>query len=236
MIPSEQGRFATTQWSVVLRAREPSGQGREALSQLYASYWPAVYAYLRRKGRQPTDACDICQEFFVHLVEKGLLERLDRSRGRFRSYLLATLEHFLANRWRIETAAKRGGARPLLSLDVRDGERCWQLASADEASPQAVFDRAWAHEVLARAIQELRRELGHSDQRFEVLMRYLRPVGPRPSYAELAVELELDVTQVARTLHKTRQRLQRQIRKVLSETVTGPDQLDDELRDLFDAC
>lgn len=231
-------RFSTTRWSVVLRARDGlAGDGpAAALQELYASYWPAVYAYLRRKGRPASDAGDLCQDFFIHLLESELLARVE-PRGRFRSFLLTTLEHYLANRWRMARAQKRGGGRAPLPLELADGERTWQRVARGQEQPGEVFDRVWALEVLGRALESLRGDLaaqGHSAG-YELLVSYLTATGSRPSYAELADRLECSVTQVARLLHTSRRRLQSHVRSVLAETVTAPEQLDEELRDLFRA-
>src|SRR5262245_23008400 len=152
--------FATTRWTVVLRAGERAGpEAREALASLCEAYWYPLYAFLRRRGHAPEDAADLTQGFFARLLEKNALAAVRRGRGRFRSYLLAALENHLQNRRRGERAKKRGGGRTPLSLDRADAEERYRLEPAHEMTPERVYKRRWALTLLERALDLLRAEM-----------------------------------------------------------------------------
>src|SRR5438128_11821781 len=139
---SEPGRFATTHWSVVLAARDPAApQAAKALEDLCRIYWHPLYAFVRRRGFAVDEAQDLTQGFFLRLLEKDYLRVVDRSKGRFRSFLRAALEHFLSNELDRAAAHKRGGDRHRLSLDFRDAEGRYQIEPADGHTPEALFER-----------------------------------------------------------------------------------------------
>ena len=145
------GRFQTTHWSLVLAARDratPEAEG--ALADLCAAYWYPLYAFVRRKGHDPEHAADLTQEFFARLLEKDYLRSVDRSKGRFRSFLLAACTHFLANERDRATARKRGGGRPPVSIDVRDAEGRYLAEPAHGLTAERLFERRWALTLLER--------------------------------------------------------------------------------------
>jgi RNA polymerase sigma factor (sigma-70 family) len=220
--------FATTLWSTIVLARDGDADARKAaLDRLCARYWTPLYAYLLRKGLSRDDAQDAVQGFFAYFLEKELLQKVERGRGKFRRYLLAVLEHWLANERRVATAQKRGGfdfpsAHRTLSVDP--------AAPADEA-----FRRTWAMEVLRDAMGRLKREyheLGRS-RRFEAVASHLAAGADRPPTEEIARRLGITNDDVYRIVHEARRRLQEHIRAVLRDTVETDAEVDEELADLF---
>src|SRR5882762_5557579 len=166
MPPSEQPSvvhtaqlFATTHWSVVLQAGgKDSPQATEALEALCRSYWYPLYAYVRRNGHTPHDAQDLTQEFFARLLERKYLQLADRNQGRFRTFLLTSLKHFLINDWKKENRDKRGGGQKIVSLDEETAESRFATEPAIAQPPDSLYDRGWAAILLERALAALRAE------------------------------------------------------------------------------
>jgi RNA polymerase sigma factor (sigma-70 family) len=233
--PTGAGRFQTTRWSVVLGARGPgTPEAREALTELYRTYWYPLYAHARRGGVDTENARDLTQEFFVRLLEKGDLATADPTRGRFRSFLLTAFRHFLCNRRDRERAARRGGGRLVLSLDFAAGESRYGLEPSHESTPERIFDRQWALTLLARSLGRLRDEYRRAGK--GELFDHLRPAlaGDRATpYAELAIRLGMTEGAVKVAVHRLRGRCREVVREEVSETVATPGEVDQELRDLF---
>jgi len=222
--------FQPTLWSVVLRAQDPADPHRStAVNRLCATYWPPVYVYLRRKGLAEHEAEDATQGYFAHFLSKNLLDRVDRTRGRFKNYLLATLEHFLSNEWRVAHAQKRGDTP--LSLDRARGETHVGIDPADPETPEVAFKRSWALTVLQNAFDALKAELGPN---FDAVRGHLSAAGDRASYDDLAVRLGISVGDVTNLLHRAKRRLRELIRGALRETVENEPDVDDEVRELFE--
>jgi RNA polymerase sigma factor (sigma-70 family) len=218
--------FNTTLWSTVLQARDAVGADRRAaLDRLCARYWTPLYAYLLRRGLARENAQDAVQGFFAYFLEKELIEKVDKERGKFRRYLLAVLEKWIANERRTASAAKR-------AFDFQRADRA--LAFDPAAPPDDVFRRAWATEVLREAMSRLKREyaeLGRS-RRFEAFAAHAA-AGARPSVEELAAKLGVTPADVSRIVYEARRRLQELIRSVLRDTVDSEAEVDEEVRDLF---
>src|SRR5439155_18998024 len=171
-----QAQFTTTHWSVVLAAGDSAVPGaREALDKLCLAYWFPLYAFVRRLGRSPADAQDLTQGFFAYLLEHHLVARADPQAGRFRSFLLASLKHFLAHEHERATALKRGGGQPVLSLDQFDPEERYALEPSDAATPDAIFDQRWALLQVEHALSRLRAEYSASGRGplFDLLKDYV---------------------------------------------------------------
>jgi DNA-directed RNA polymerase specialized sigma24 family protein len=229
------GRFATTHWSVVLAASASSSESATALEELCRTYWYPLYAYVRRCGHSAHDAQDSTQAFFVDLFQKNYLRAADRERGRFRSFLLTALRHFLAHEWEKARAAKRGGGQVLLPLDEATAESCYQGELANSESPEILFDRAWALRVFEQALKALRQEFadrGKLDQ-FEQLKSYLTEEPGPGAYANLGAELQLSPNAVAVTVHRLRQRYGELVREAVAHTVAQPSLVEEELRYLI---
>jgi RNA polymerase sigma-70 factor (ECF subfamily) len=229
--------FRTTRWSLVLAAGRPrDAEAGEALSELCHGYWPPLYAYARRALPTIEDAQDATQAFFVHLLERNLPAAARRERGRFRSFLLAAFQHFLANRRTLARAAKRGGGRVPLSLDFAAAERTAPQPIAADLPPDRAYDRAWALALLERVLARLRAEhdsAGRSAQ-FDALKGFLT-AGDDGSVAAAAEALEQPEATVRVAVHRLRKRYRALLRAEISETVAGPEEVDDEIRWLFAA-
>jgi RNA polymerase sigma-70 factor (ECF subfamily) len=236
--PFVAGQFNTTHWSVVLLAGQTQvPQAEAALESLCRSYWYPLYAYIRRQGHSPQDAQDLTQEFFARLLEKKYLKLAARERGRFRSFLLKSLNHFLVNDWVRGQAQKRGGGQTLLSLDEEAAERKYQQEPASALPPESLYDRRWAVTLLERAVERLGEDYlaaGKGDL-FARLKGWLTSEGSVQSYRELAGPLGLSVGAVKVAVHRLRQRFRDTVRAEIAQTVATPEEVDEELRCLM-AC
>lgn len=233
------GYFLTTHWSLVLRAGQTdSPQATEALENLCRAYWYPLYAYVRRQGHPPHDAEDLTQGFFARLLEKEYLRNADQSRGRFRTFLLSSLKHFLINEWRKSNRIKKGGGQLPLSLDetaTAEGRFIAEPASAQP--PEAQYDRGWAIEVLHRVLGRLQVEHVEAGKgrMFDQLSVFLTGDGDTASYSEIAQRLEMTEANVKVTIHRLRVRYRELMRKEVAMTVDQPDQIDAEIRLLVSA-
>lgn len=225
--------FATTHWSVVLAAkRGDSSAAATALERLCRAYWPPLYAYIRREGHDPTEAQDLTQEFFAQLLEKGFLDHLHHRRGKFRSFLLTFLKHFLSEQRRKARALKRGGGHVFISLDTTSEANGFLLEPVDALTPDRVFERRWAQTVLQNALNRLRQECAGRGQAalFDQLQDYQpREPGAR-SYAQLAADLGMTEAAVKSSGQRMRQRHRELLREEIAHTVTRPEEVDEEIR------
>ena len=229
-------RFRTTNWSLVLAAgRDSTPDGREALSNLCESYWHPLYAYIRRQGCDVDEASDLTQSYFVQLLEKDYLNQVEPKAGRFRSFLLTTLKHFLANEWNKAHASKRGGNQTLISLDTGTAEKRYRIEPADELTPEKLFERRWTLTVLERVLDRLSAEFskaGKSEQ-FEQLSPYLTGDGPQIPYKKVADRLGVDEGSVKVGVHRLRRRFGKMLQEEVAHTVSSDDQIDREIRHLL---
>lgn len=228
----------TTHWSVIRDA----GHGTQttaarALEELCRAYWYPLYAYVRRRGHSETDACDLTQEFFCRLLQGDWLRDLQPERGRFRCFLLAAMNHFLANERRRGQAIKRGGGCPLFSLDEQDAEGRYLLEPAHEQSPERLLDYRWALILLERTLERLRVEYADSGRAalFSAIEGKLTADPERLSYAGIAQELGGTESAIKKSAQRLRERFRELLRSEIAQTVTRPEEVDDELRDLFAA-
>lgn len=229
--------FATTRWSLVAAAQDPAApESRQALADLCAAYWYPVYAYVRRRGHDHHRAQDLTQAFFARLLEKNDLADADRTRGRFRSFLLTACQHFLANQHDHAKAKKRGGGRSHVALDFGGADDRYAREPAHDDTPERLFDRRWALDLLDRALAELRTEYEESGRGklFEALKGTLTG-GADAAYAELARSLDMTEGAVKLAVHRLRQRYRDRLRAAIAETVEKPEDVDEEVRDLFAA-
>jgi RNA polymerase sigma factor (sigma-70 family) len=225
--------FPTTLWAIVLRAgRDESGQARAALAQLCQAYWYPLYSFVRRRGYSLHDAEDLTQAFFGQLLEKGGLERVDPERGRFRTFLLASLKNFLANDWDRTHARKRGGGQKIVSLDEKSAEARYQLEPSYDMTPERHFERQWAMTLLDQVLSALRDEY-HAEGKgdlFEELKVAL--IGHPGTYAGMAARLRRSEGAIKVAVHRLRHRYRDLIRARIAETV-GEGEVEDELRHLL---
>src|SRR5579864_5187418 len=191
-VPALGAQFTTTHWSVVLAARHGlNDASAAALEVLCKTYWNPLYSYVRRRGYEPHDAQDLTQAFFARLLSKEYLRTVDPSKGKFRSFLLAALQHFLANEWRDNHAKKRGGGAEFISLNDTAAEHHYAHLSGANLSPERLFERQWATTVLEQVLAKLRDEFARSEKLklFEEVKIFLTGDKRTVSYAELAVKL-----------------------------------------------
>jgi len=230
--------FATTHWSVVLTAgRRDTTRARDALESLCRVYWLPIYAFVRRQGHTTHDAQDLTQAFFARLLEKNSFADADRNRGRFRTFLLAALKHFLANEWDKAHAKKRGGWRVVIPLDASSAETAGGLEPADNSTPEKIFERRWALAVLTQVLRRLRAE--HVRDGKEALFEQLKPTLTEAShdvrYAEIAARLGTSEGAVKTAVHRLRRRYRELLRSEIAGTVGDPGEIEDEIRNLFAA-
>jgi RNA polymerase sigma-70 factor (ECF subfamily) len=230
--------FRTTHWSVVLLAgAQTSPRSEEALERLCRTYWYPLYAYVRRRGYDAHTAQDLTQGFFERVIERNYFGDADARRGRFRTFLLASLNHFLANEWDKSQRQKRGGGRAFLSLDDQEAEERYRLEPADTTTPEYAYDRRWAETVLDVVFGKLRREIDGEGKtgRFDTLKGFLTAGGEQTSYADAAARLGVSETGVRSAVSRLRQRFRELIRAEIADTVNAPSEVDEEIRHLFAA-
>lgn len=231
-------QFVTTHWSLVGAARLGEGSEtrvREALEMLCRAYWYPLYAFVRGRGYSAADAQDLTQAFFARIIETGGFASADRERGRFRSYLLGAMKHFLANEWHRVRTQKRGGKVRFIEFDALDPEARYAGASEQADDPELLFDREWALQIVAGALQTLRDEMtkaGKGDQ-FDVLKGSLTGEEELPR-EEIAERLNMSAGAVKVAVHRLRQRYRKLIRDAVAETVSNEADLDDEMRYLIE--
>lgn len=230
-------QFRTTHWSVVIEAGSNTEAGRSALETLCRHYWYPLYAFVRRRGHDPAEAEDLTQGFFARLLASDGLAGLSQERGRFRTFLLAALKHFLANEWDRANRLKRGGGRTILSLDELDPEARLAVEPASTASDEVQFDRQWARTLTAEVMERLRSEAEQDGtlERFAALKVFLASEPSGESYGALAVRLGLSVAAVKSAIHRLRRRYGQLLRQHVANTVRAPAEVEDEIRHLFAA-
>ena len=233
---SRQPAFVTTHWSVVLMAaNSDTTRAQSALEKLCRTYWYPLYAYARRRGHSPADAQDLTQEFFARLLQRHWLGRADQQRGRFRSFLLSAMNHFLSDEWDKARAQKRGGGLTPLPLQFDAAETRYIHEPADNVTPEHSYERRWALTLLDEVLRRLRSEY-EQDGKTE-LFAALHPclVGDRSSqpYAELAVKLGVNEGTVKSAVHRMRQRYRQLLHDEIAQTVAEPGEVTEELHHLF---
>ena len=228
--------FATTHWSVVLTAGRPdTARAQAALEKLCGTYWYPLYAYARRRGQPAADAQDLTQAFFARLLERNWVGDADRTRGRFRTFLLTAMSRFLADEWDKVRAQKRGGGHALIPLQLDTAETRYGLEPADDRTPEQAYERRWALTLLDTVLQRLKAEY-EQEGRGELFAR-LNPclAGGREGqpYAQLAAALNLSEGAVKVAVHRLRKRYRQLLRLEITHTMTETEEVDEELRHLF---
>jgi RNA polymerase sigma-70 factor (ECF subfamily) len=234
--PAGAARFATTHWTVVCSAgAHDSLHARAALEKLCATYWYPVYAFVRRQGHSSHDAQDLTQEFFARLLENNTFAVADRRRGRFRSFLLASLKNFLVKEWQRANAQKRGGGEVFVPLETGEAERRYALEPADTLTAETIFERRWALTLLEQVLSTLRNEhiaSGKGDQ-FDALKPALMGERHGAPYASVAAQFGTTEGAIKITVHRMRQRYRELLHETIAQTVATPTEIEDELRHLF---
>lgn len=227
--------FATTHWSVVLAAgRNDSPEAATCLEELCRAYWFPIYVFIRRRGYAEADAKDLTQSFFSWLLERNWLEQADQKRGRFRSFLLTSVSHFLANEWDKSRAQKRGGGN-VVSMPFGLASAEYQWEPSDHTTPEQNFEKRWALTLLNQVMNRLSAEFEREGK--AALFQTLKPslLGERTAqpYAELATKLAMTEGSVKVAVHRLRQRYRQLLRDEISRTVAKPDEIEEEIRHLF---
>ena len=229
-------RFNTTHWSVVQAAKDAGmPDAGAALENLCRTYWAPLYAYLRRHGSSPADAQDLVQGFFASLLERNGFAVVERERGKFRSFLLASLKHFTSNERERAVAQKRGGRYSFVPLDEAQAEE--NFLAVRDLPPDEIFARSWALAVIGQTIHLLREEYTGPERAavFVTLEPFLSSERVTRPYAELAVQLGLSESGVKMAVQRMRRRFGELLRHEVARTVSSSQEVDEEIRALFAA-
>src|SRR5215472_10831350 len=230
--PDAQGAraFATTHWSVVLTAgQDTSPQAKDALETLCRAYWYPIYGYVRRKGYGPEEAQDLTQEFFGQMISKGHLRLADQNKGKFRTFLLATLDYFLVNEWRRAHRQKRGGGLSFVSLDQQNAEERYNLEPAVHDTPEKELVREWALTVLKRTMDALGAECEASGKGplFQEVRTMLSGERDSGAYPGISQRLEMKEGALRTAVHRLRQRYGELLRNEVAQTVERPQEVEE---------
>jgi RNA polymerase sigma-70 factor (ECF subfamily) len=231
-------RFPTTHWSRLAEVgAAPELAARAALERVCRDYWYPLYAFARRRGLSPQEAEDTVQGLFADLLERGDLARLDRSKGRFRSFLRAACEHHMANRRAFDRAARRGGGRTMLAFDGLDAESRYRREPAHLLTAERLFERQWALTLLSRVLKRLEAESAES--RKSALFKRLQPAlqgdSQAPAYRAIGTDLGMTEVAVRRAAHRLRARYRELLREEVGRTIQDPAAVADEVGDLLAA-
>ncbi len=233
---SGTSRFATTHWSVVMAASSSSSPlYKEALSNLCQTYWFPLYTYLRRKGCDIHLAEDYIQAFFMRMLEKHYLNKVEQNRGKFRSFLLMALKRFVADQQDLAQAFKRGGGHKRLSIDLEFAEGKYALESVSDLSPERIFEKSWAIAILDQTMAQLEAEFANMNKKklFDCLKVYIGGDVNSVPYSKVAAELNMTKDAVKTAVYRLRRRYRQQLRDIIAQTVTTQEQIDEEIRELF---
>ncbi len=228
--------FTTTHWSIVLNAQDPaSPQASEALEKLCRSYWYPLYAFVRRQGHDEEAAKDLTQGFFAKLLEKNYLAGIRREKGRFRTFLLVAIKHFISDERDKARALKRGAGKTLISLDETAGEDRYRHEPAEVMDAEKLYERRWALTLLEQARERLKEEyrLAGKTELYERLQLFESGDQDTPAYAEVAPALALSESGLRTAVHRMRQRHRELVREEVAQTVNSLAEVDEEIRYLI---
>jgi len=219
----------------VLAAASSPNDARAALTSLCEAYWNPVYVFIRYSGYDSDKAQDLTQEFFARLIEKNYLKDADRTRGRFRSFLLASVKHFLSNESDRDRALKRGGGQAPVSFDAIEAERWYMPAAADDVTPETLFERRWAVSLLGRVIGLLRKEYVDAGKQdlYAALETFLNNDSEDQRYEQVAARIGVSAGALRMSVLRMRRRYRALLRAEIAETVTEPEEIDEEIRFLM---
>ena len=228
----------TTNWSVIAAARDgDSDERRRSLSEMCETYWAPLYVYVRSRGYDTEEAKDLTQEFFALVIQERFLKNVAEEKGRFRNFLLASLNNFLANEWHKKSAKRRGGGVSVVSIDTADAESRLADLAASGRSPEDVYRRRWALDLLERAQHRLKAEHGSGNrrERFEILENYISPTNEVDSYAQLEKTSGVSSSALKVSVHRLRKRFGELVRDEIRRTVASEEDVQVELQDLLSA-
>lgn len=230
--------FGLTRWSMVIRAAEMNDtRGEKDLAEICRACWHPIYGFVRRMGYSPEDAQDLTQGFFEHVLKNNVLSHADPQRGRFRSFLLGALRHFVSNEVRKQNAEKRGGRVNFVPLDVEESEDRYSREIAHPDTPEKQFERSWAENLLQRALQGLEAEYEKVGKQslFKSLQPFLVSSSNPNSYQELGASIGMSSGTVAVAVFRMRKRYGELLRQQIAETVEDPADIEHEIRLLLEA-
>ncbi|HEY1052581.1 MAG TPA: sigma-70 family RNA polymerase sigma factor [Prosthecobacter sp.] len=230
--------FKTTRWSLVLRAADlENDSSKRDLEHLCRACWHPIYAFVRRQGYSPEDAQDLAQGFFVHVLENKVFSHADPERGRFRSFLLGAVRHFVSNEVRKKNAAKRGGGMHFVPLDVTESEERFERAIAHPDTPEKMFERSWAENLLRRAQESLKADYEKAGKQklFEGLQPFLVSSANPNSYEEVGRSVGMSSGTLAVAVFRMRKRYGELLREEIAQTVEDPADVEHEIRLLLEA-
>ena len=231
----KDGAFTATQWTQILLAAETSSpDGQEALQQLCQTYWYPLYAYVRRKGHSPEAAQDLTQAFFARLLDKKYLAHAAPELGKFRTFLLSSLQRFLINEWEKVRTQKRGGGASFVNWDA-ETEQLYQTEQSSGKSPEELYDKRWALTLLDQVFLKLQAEFAAQGQssRFAKLKVLLWGDKSAPPYSEVAAQLGMTEGNLKVALHRLRRRYRELLREEVLRTSAQPEDVDEEIRYLI---
>jgi RNA polymerase sigma-70 factor (ECF subfamily) len=225
--------FNTTHWTVVLACGDESDleRSQQALASLFQTYWYPLYVYVRRRGYGEHDAEDLVQAFCLHLQEKHAVAKADRERGKFRTFLLSSLQNFLSHENERARAQKRGGGRELIRLDAEEAQARYDLEPVDSVTPETIFEKRWAHALLEQTVSDLRADfiLRGKGRLFDGLSSFLTSDLREISYQAAADQMGLPLSAIKTTVHRLRRDYRSKLREEIGRTVSSPNEIDDEL-------
>lgn len=236
--PSGQEAFSATRWSMVFRAANTSEQdSKRDLDEICRACWYPIYAFVRRQGYSPEDSQDLAQGFFLHVLENNVLSHADPERGRFRSFLLGAVRHFISNEARKNRAEKRGGRISFVPVDTNDDEERYEREIPHPDTPDKLFQRTWAEELLGRALDSLRRDYEKQGKSalFSALQPFLGGSASPDSYQELGEHLGMSSGTVAVAVFRLRKRYGEVLRHEIAKTVEDPADIEHEIKLLLEA-
>ena len=224
--------FATTHWSMVMRAGDSqSPEAARAMERLCRTYWYPLYAFVRRRGYSHEDGADLTQGFFARFLEKHYLRSVDANLGKFRTFLLTSMSHFMANARDRDRMQKRGGGHQVISLDEMGADERYQLEPADPVTPEQLYDRQWAETVIGVVLDRLAEET--EEKRFGVLKAFLLHDQGAMSYEDAAGQLGVGVAAVTSAIHRMRARFRALLFEEVAHTVGAPEEVEPEIRHLL---
>jgi len=230
--------FATTRWTLVVAAKDRTApEAQVALAAPCSAYWYPLYVFIRRQDHTADEAQDLTQAFFARLLEKDFLKMVERTKGRFRSFLLAACKHFLANERDRARAQKRGGGRQPISIDFQSAEVRYACEPSHSLTAERLFERRWAIALLNLVLGRLQEEM-EQDRKgnvYECLKVYLTAGKTNVPYAQVAANLQMSEAAVKVAVHRLRRRYRELLREEIGRTVHQPAEIEAEIRDLFTA-
>ena len=215
--------------------QRPSPDSRRALESLCEAYWYPLYAYVRRRVSDVNEAQDLTQAFFVELLRKNYVGSATPERGRFRAFLLTALKHFLSKQWDKARAQKRGGGRAGISLDFKDADSRYRIEPCGGLTAEQLYDRQWALTLLGQIMERLENEFAEKGnaKRFQHLSGFIIGEHSGTTYGDVAAKLNITEAAAKMAAHRMRRRYRHLLREEIAQTVDGPDDVDDEIRNLF---